>query len=411
MSLQDTSRGLSDAVSHSYTSRIYVLGLGSVGLLVAHSLMRLEPPSSVTLLLHRTELLDEFRRMKETICLIDKQTNTVSERNGYDVAVLTNDVHDNVPCWMQVSSTSEEQSIDSLSEVPALDTGDILCLVVACKCPYTVSALRLVRHRITTKTTICLLQNGMGQVDELNDKVFVDPDTRPTFILGIISHGLYLEDKFTAVHAGRGTIALGILRDLKSHLQTTAVQVSPTAAYLLRTLEQAPDLNCRTVDYKELVQMQLEKLLVNCILNPLTALLDVENGQLLDDEDENDASLSSLYRRLVIETANIIRKILPSLPETRGPEEDEARTARFSPERLTRHFEEVTTRNAANSSSMREDFRRRNETEIDYINGYVVRRARELGHECVMNEFLVILVKAKCKASRRIAAAAAAATE
>ena len=91
----------------------------------------------------------------------------------------------------------------------------IHCLVVACKGPATVSAIRSVQHRINAETTICLMQNGMGQVDELDEKVFDKPEERPSYVLGIISHGLFLRDAFTAMHAGRDVIALGALRSLE----------------------------------------------------------------------------------------------------------------------------------------------------------------------------------------------------
>jgi 2-dehydropantoate 2-reductase len=44
---------------------------------------------------------------------------------------------------------------------------------------------------------------------------------------------------------------------------------------------------------------------------------------------------------------------------------------------------------------MREDIRKGRETEIEYINGWIVRRGRELGIDCVVNESITQLVLAK----------------
>ena len=44
---------------------------------------------------------------------------------------------------------------------------------------------------------------------------------------------------------------------------------------------------------------------------------------------------------------------------------------------------------------MREDIRKGRETEIEYINGWIVRRGRELGIDCVANESITQLVLAK----------------
>lgn len=44
---------------------------------------------------------------------------------------------------------------------------------------------------------------------------------------------------------------------------------------------------------------------------------------------------------------------------------------------------------------MREDIRKSRITEIDYINGYIVRRGEERGLKCVLNYMLLQLVKGK----------------
>jgi len=151
---------------------------------------------------------------------------------------------------------------------------------------------------------------------------------------------------------------------------------------------QAQSLGCSTFDYEELLQLQLEKLLVNCVLNPLTALLDVHNGQML-----NNAPLSRVHHSLIAEISAVIQK----LPELRG---NPGVSIRFSPESLMNRFVNVTNITAANSSSMREDVRNTKDTEIDYINGYIIKRGKELGIECVMNDLILQLIKGKTLASR-----------
>jgi 2-dehydropantoate 2-reductase len=74
----------------------------------------------------------------------------------------------------------------------------------------------------------------MGQVEELNQKGFTDPALRPAYILGIIPHGLYVTDPFTAVHAGVGKISVGVVRDLQQPPSTH--QLQPSSEYLLKIL-------------------------------------------------------------------------------------------------------------------------------------------------------------------------------
>ncbi|KAL9070246.1 MAG: hypothetical protein Q9157_005866, partial [Trypethelium eluteriae] len=86
-------------------------------------------------------------------------------------------------------------------------------LIVCVKTYQTVSSLLGLRHRLTVNSTICFLQNGMGVMDEVNERVFPDETTRPAYMFGIVSHGVHVDPQFnfSATHAGFGTIQLGIM--------------------------------------------------------------------------------------------------------------------------------------------------------------------------------------------------------
>lgn len=118
-------------------------------------------------------------------------------------------------------------------------------------------------------------------------------------------------------------------------------------------------------------------------MNPLTALLNIPNGSLLDN-----SHISRSTRLLLAEISLVIRS-LPELTSVPGIR------ARFAPERLESLYLGVAEKTAANSSSMREDMRKSKPTEIEYINGYIVKRGEELGIKCVLNYLLMQLVLAK----------------
>jgi 2-dehydropantoate 2-reductase len=287
---QSTSRNSHDeTISESTSRRIHILGIGSIGVLISHSLMCLQRPPQVTLLLHRPDLVEKFKLNNETVRLVNRKKNTTDERYGYDLEVLEVGCQHQIPQWRQVGNSAVTRDLSIPEGKHSDGKGLIHSLIVACKAPATVSAIRNLRHRINAKTTICLMQNGMGQVDELNQELFTNIDERPACILGIVSHGLYLADNFTAIHAGHGTIALGVVRNLEQP-SDAAPHFSASSEHLLSTLVQADSLGCSRFEYQELLQLQLEKLAVNCLLNPLTALLDVPNGQML-----NNAPLSSIH--------------------------------------------------------------------------------------------------------------------
>jgi len=115
------------------------------------------------------------------------------------------------------------------------------------------------------------------------------------------------------------------------------------------------------------------KLVVNTSINPLTALLRVANGKLLESE-----SARSLMAAAARETAQVAAKLGVSLPF-----DDPALAAR-----------DVARRTAGNHSSMLQDVNRGAPTEIDAICGAVVRAGGELGVPTPINRTFLLLVRA-----------------
>lgn len=59
-------------------------------------------------------------------------------------------------------------------------------------------------------------------------------------------------------------------------------------------------------------------------------------------------------------------------------------------------LDSVAGKTAQNMSSMLQDVNADRPTEIDYINGYIVKRGEELGVHTPLHEFLVRQVKSRC---------------
>ncbi|HET9314006.1 MAG TPA: ketopantoate reductase family protein [Vicinamibacteria bacterium] len=108
------------------------------------------------------------------------------------------------------------------------------------------------------------------------------------------------------------------------------------------------------------------KLAVNCALNAITALLDVDNGAVLEDP-----SRRMLAEKAAREVAAVAAASGVALP---GDAAEEALA--------------VARRTAANRSSMRQDLARRAPTEIEFLNGAVVREGLRLGVPAPVNAWL-----------------------
>jgi len=415
--------------------RIHILGTGSIGKLVAHSLRGIANPPPVTLMFHRPKLLTAWKNSIQKLTIQDEGGFKTS-RGGFDVELMPevrrqhgvevekdewqlSDVpgvrpHEAAQVLQELRREEQLQQEQSQPETSKRTTppptvpyrrpeknayppsnGPIHNLIVAMKAPHTVAAISAIKHRLLPTSTICFLQNGMGVPDDVSTHCFPDPHTRPTYVQGIITHGVNVppevavRDPFFAVHAGHGTIALGVMPKVGISSPSTTVMKSgedeaaakdsrsdlwaPSARYLLRTLTRTPVLCAVGFTPTELLQHQLEKLAVNSILNPLTSLLDARNGALL-----HNFALTRTMRLMLAETSLVIR----SLPELAGLPHAQTR---FSAARLEQLVVSVAERTRGNVSSMLADVRAGRRTEIEWINGYVVRRGEEVGVKAVVN--------------------------
>lgn len=404
--------------------RIHVLGVGSVGRFIAHSLRGIPNPPPVSLIFHKRVALKEWEESAKRIQLITD--GAVEKREGYEAELALFRLRHHgkeIPTGTNAgdalprASDSEPQSQEfTLQEGESSEP--IQSLIICTKTYKVLQALSAIKHRLHKDSVICFLQNGMGTVDEVNRELYPDPETRPHYMLGINSHGLRrADDSFTSVHTGFGTLSLGILphkRDRKSapYSPTTKFRAhsgqvpmepkhlanpdpsapaptrpttnwTPNQRYLLRTLLRTPIFCATAYSPPDLFQMQLEKLAVNCIVNPLTVMLDARNGSIL-----YNYSLTRVMRLLLSEISLVIRS-LPELQYIPNVEQ------RFDPGRLETMVVGIAQKTRDNISSMLADVRAGRQTEVDYINGWIVKKGEEQGVRCLMNYMLMHQVKGK----------------
>lgn len=388
--------------SNNVPRRIHILGTGNIGKFIAHSLRGLPDPPPVTLLFHKKSYLDAWEAGNREITI---KTDGISvARGGFNAEFyraafrrhgqqVTYDeyISPHIDPHLQAEVSRSEEAPSPLDENTSYEP--IHNLIVCIKAANTVGALLNVRHRLQPESSILFLQNGMGIIDQVNTEVFPDPTTRPNYMLGINTHGVNSQqDLFSATHAGAGTIQIGLLpRSQPSHpaSPTSPNQAfedeiwSPTSRYILRTLARSPILAAIGQTPTEILQAQLEKLAVNAVINPITALLDSRNGAVL-----YNYSLTRAMRLLLAEISLVFRNLpeLARLPNT---------VTRFSAERLETLVVSVAYTTRDNLSSMCADVRSGRRTEIEFINGYVVKRGEEMGIKCVMNYLVMQLVKGK----------------
>lgn len=324
---------------------------------------------------------------------------------------------------------------------PYTPTTPIDSLIVALKTHQTLPALRQLAPRLRPESCITLIQNGMGIYDQLCDDIWPDPATRPQFVLASTTHGAArvrtpkpvrarsggrVEFERRVVHTGTGELVFGVVPDprgevdydarlfpddptpaqaqaqnplpLPSLSPTPTTDPTPLERTLAALLSLHP-LNPSLIPMPQMYQTLLLKLSTNCAINPLTALLGVQNGALIGPAQTQD-----VMRAVLGEASEVITRYLASVREG-TPLEPETR-ASFSPAALERRTMAVLAATARNTSSMASDMARLSRgggqvgTEIEYINGFLVRLGERMGVPTPVNRMLAEMVSAKEEIAR-----------
>jgi len=194
------------------------------------------------------------------------------------------------------------------------------------------------------------LQNGLGNRELLSQTLGAK-----RVVLGVTTIGATLLGPGRVYQAGEGVISIG------AHSNLGIISNLFRAAGFV--IENAPDANA----------LLWGKLVINAAINPLTAILGVPNGELLN---------RSTARALLQATAREVAAVAVA-QGIRLPYPDPVVAA-----------ENIARRTAENHSSMLQDVQRGVPTEIDAICGAVVQAGEQTGVPTPINRTLMQLVKA-----------------
>ncbi len=198
------------------------------------------------------------------------------------------------------------------------------------------------------ESSLIFLQNGMSHLHIMqkigNERIAV----------GIVEHGAKKEDGHTVHHTGIGVTKFGVVRGQSSCFKKV--------------------FNCFPFDY---FPIQIEddwkgimrnKLVVNVCINPLTALLRVENGELI-----SNPFFYQMMEQVFQEIAFLVK------------EEDK--------EMVWQMVCQVCEKTSHNTSSMLADVRANRQTEVNAIVGYVLEEAKEQQQSVPTLRFLFNAIK------------------
>ena len=212
------------------------------------------------------------------------------------------------------------------------DTAEIEHLLITTKSWGAYDAIHRIQHRLTERTVVVAMMNGMQHVDDLKPLI---PETQLFF--ASTTAGCHRSGD-TWVPAGAGKTIIG----------TDTEQ--PVPPWLGCWQLGVPSLSWRV----DITERLIEKVAINCCINPLTAVHRVKNGELLSETRRGQVTT------VITEVSSVLDELgYPTLSIELG-----------------RRVLEVITDTAENRSSMLNDVIAGKRTEADAIVGWLLRQTK-----------------------------------
>jgi len=243
--------------------------------------------------------------------------------------------------WMLAADDCSKISFN-YNQPQTLIDADLLLVTV--KAWQVEAAITPLLSHVNKDAILLFMHNGMGAVDDIADLISEYP-----IVIATTTHGALKIDAHHVKHTGVGQTQLGAF-----NFSDKPNKKGEQCAFLVEVLNHA----LPTVSWNSNIQLALwNKLAINCAINPLTAIHQCLNGEL--SEEKFRPTLDAVIDELV----SVMQA--EKIPVDRN--------------QLATTIDNVISATAANKSSMHQDIFYRRQTEIDFITGYVVRRAQQHG--------------------------------
>ena len=235
--------------------------------------------------------------------------------------------------------------LKAVTEIREIDDNTLILLTT--KVHDSKEAIENIKNLIKKDTIVLCLQNGLYSEDIVKEIV----GNKCLVIRGITAVGVTF-------------IEPGIVQF--SNLSYTTIEKSPVSQELANNFYKC---HLKANVSENLKQDIWKKLIVNCMLNPVTAIFRIDNGESADEK------LNPLKKAISDECLKVAEK-----------------------DGVKFDFDFVETANknlegSRNMSSMFQDLVKGRKTEIDYLNGAVVELGKKYGIKCPVNEGLVLIIK------------------
>ena len=257
---------------------------------------------------------------------------------------------------MDCQRFQETVQLNASTEIASVADAEIILLCV--KSYDTVSTMQAMRPYLDAESIVISLQNGVSNT-ELISAIVANPVYAAAVYVAVA-----MADLNTVKHYGRGELQIGSF----AHYQTNS-STQPQA--LKKLIEQFSSAGVPCALSSDIQRELWLKLLVNCSYNAISAIGQISYGEMVEIPSIQ-ALIAQLTKEFLLVASQAGVKI--SQAEADQANQTIARTM------------------AGQKSSTAADLARGKLTEIDFLNGYIVSKAREYGLATPSNQAVYALV-------------------
>jgi len=263
---------------------------------------------------------------------------------------------------LRITGIWGEHHVDGMNaqtDFEGLRRGQFDLIIVAVKSYDTAEAIDSAKHLVDKDTLVLSYQNGLGNAETIAERVGWARTVGARVIYGV----RIPEPGVAEITVIAEPTALG-------------VYAPETPKERVREIVAAMEEAGLPTEYTDSIATKLwQKVTYNCALNPLSALLDVPYGRLAESEHT-----VNIMRDIIFEVYAVGKAMQVPL----DPAEPEDYCDRF--------LNVLIPPTAAHYASMREDLRQGRRTEIDALNGAIVRYGKQKNVPTPANELLTRLM-------------------
>jgi 2-dehydropantoate 2-reductase len=240
-------------------------------------------------------------------------------------------------------------AVESIKDVSI--SADLIILTM--KSYDTEMAIKQIVPLIQDETAVMSLQNGLGNIEKMERRF-----GRDKILVGTTTHGAIFSNPGVIKHTGRGKTILGTYDGSQSKGLETIVHLFNEAGIETQTSD-------------DIMKEIWAKVIINSCINPLTAFFNCKNGYLLENP---------LLEKIV----EIICKESTCIAQAEG--------ISLSNLDMIQRTKEVIKDTAKNYSSMLQSVQQGKKTEIESINGKLIRIGKQHRIDTSLNKILVNLI-------------------